>query len=228
MIIYGWRDKVIKTYEDSHIKCKECGSYSQVFIVLQSYFHIFWIPFFPLGRKKVVCQCVECEDASNTERLDHYRSVTRTPFYLFTGVLLIAGFLLVSMWNVYREKSYLKQCVQNPRVGDVFMLETEAYEDKTTYHFMKLTEVTPDTLFMIMNAYYYYKKSIDEIDPDDYFISNDRYYILTNELEEYRREGSLKKVFRDYPLSSTFHYEQEIEFDEEEGEEDREELIERE
>lgn len=216
MIIYGWKDKVIKIYEDSHIKCSECGGYSHIFTVLQSYFHIFWIPFFPLSRKKVVCQCRKCNDTSNTERQDHYRSITGTPFYLFTGTAIVISFILYSLAGNFRENGNIKKYVNDPQVGDVFMLSTDEYENKITYEFYKIVEVTPDSLFLITNAHYYYKKNIDEIDPDDYFISNDLFVMHRKLLEEYRQHGMVKKVFRNYPATSTFHYEDEVEFYEDE------------
>src|SRR5947208_13350230 len=95
-IIFGRRKARIKKYTDSPEYCKSCNSYELQIKVYKEYFHIFFIPFFPTGHKTVKIHCKKCGEPFRMDTVQkHYQSITRTPIYLYTGLLLFAGIILL-------------------------------------------------------------------------------------------------------------------------------------
>lgn len=61
MIIFGTRTRTIIPKETRAYNCENCKSEKTVtFSFLASYFHVFWIPLFPIS-KKGISQCSHCK-----------------------------------------------------------------------------------------------------------------------------------------------------------------------
>jgi len=91
MIIYGIRNKeLIKEHITD--KYPNCGTQNSIDMhVFQKYAHVFWTPFFPLG-KTGVSQCDHCKQvlklkempSSLTNVYENLKSQTKTPIWTFT------------------------------------------------------------------------------------------------------------------------------------------------
>lgn len=117
IFIYGKRKIRIKKYDDYHVKCENCDSYEQRFSVFQEYFHIFFIPIFPLGVKTIKSVCLKCNDTFNGEKKKHYLSITRTPLYLYTGVILFIGLIITLVIANITTQKQKAEYVANPKIN---------------------------------------------------------------------------------------------------------------
>lgn len=92
MIVYDTRAK--ETFKESVFdKCPNCGSTGSLTIhVFQKYAHVFWIPFFPLGKTGVV-ECTNCNRAwdlklmpdSMRQTYDTVKIQAKKPIWMFAG-----------------------------------------------------------------------------------------------------------------------------------------------
>ena len=129
MIIYGTGEKKLKTSQNRSYRCPECGENGISFYFFQKYFHLFWIPVFPIGRRSVAacdkCSIVYKEDRIPRELKSDFsdiKSTTKVPPYLFIGLaLIITGIFLIFHFSdgmtTYKYPSGKKQA-QGKMIGD--------------------------------------------------------------------------------------------------------------
>ena len=103
MIVYGSKAKLLAK-ETLFEKCPHCGKPNSVEMhVFQRYAHIFWIPFFPIG-KTGASQCAHCKQLLKLKEMppdlrlayDNLKAQTKTPIWTWSaaaiiGVLIIYG-----------------------------------------------------------------------------------------------------------------------------------------
>jgi antitoxin component YwqK of YwqJK toxin-antitoxin module len=107
MIIYGTGERKI-TSPAQYVKCKcpECGEFEITFHFFKKFFHLFWIPVFPIGSRKLA-YCEKCHagyqesiPTSLTMEMENAKSRTSTPIYLFSGsFLLVIGLSALFYFN---------------------------------------------------------------------------------------------------------------------------------
>jgi len=96
--IFGEKRALVKYHSDNVASCSHCNSLGLSFAVFKNYFHFFYVPFFAVDEKEVEVLCLKCKEYDNRNaRADHYRQITRTPLYLYTGVILILGVIVVRL-----------------------------------------------------------------------------------------------------------------------------------
>jgi hypothetical protein len=206
MLIYGKRKIRIKKYDDFHIQCENCSDCKQRFSVYQEYYHLFFIPIYPASQKSITTICLNCKDSFNDQKVLHYLSITKTPFYLYSGLILF-GLLFISViyGNINTQNKKLKY-VENPKVNDVYLIQSKDQEDNTTYYFMKIKRLNGDTVEVIHNAYEY-NRFISKLDTADYFDTSESYLFLKSELKAYLNESKISIIERDYEKKSRFSIE---------------------
>ena len=109
MIIFGLRASNIGSVKVDGSSCSYCeNSGTQNITQFGKYFHIFWIPVFPIG-KSTFSECVHCkrtirkkEFSSELKRMyDHSKSEIKRPVWHWTGLilfgLLIAAFYILTV-----------------------------------------------------------------------------------------------------------------------------------
>ena len=100
MIVFGARASKIKKFETLFIKCAYCEKRGiHTISIFGSYFHVYWIPVFPIG-KKGVAECTSCK--RTTEEKDFSPELksqyveeklnTKRPFWYWSGLYIIAIF----------------------------------------------------------------------------------------------------------------------------------------
>lgn len=107
MIIFGTRSKVLNGSTAS-ADCSHCSSTQTVRLsFVLTYFHIFWIPMFPIS-KKGVSQCSHCRQVLYANQMPNAlkavyqeeRKKVKTPWGYRFGVILIGLFVLFVIVSV--------------------------------------------------------------------------------------------------------------------------------
>ncbi|MBJ2174832.1 hypothetical protein JBL43_11330 [Aureibaculum sp. A20] len=105
MIFYGSKSKHLKTERVTGPTCQYCKNQAPINItIFGKYAHLYWIPFFPLG-KTGVSECTHCKktlapkemDTSLKRKYDEINSFIKTPFWFWSGIILILFLFLPSI-----------------------------------------------------------------------------------------------------------------------------------
>jgi hypothetical protein len=97
-IIFGEKTWIIKYHYDSVARCEHCGSFELSFAVSRDFLHVCYVPFFAVDEKEVNVLCLTCGQLNNRNpRKEHFKSITRTPIYLYAGLILIAAPIVIGI-----------------------------------------------------------------------------------------------------------------------------------
>ncbi|MDR1761746.1 MAG: hypothetical protein LBR55_04790 [Bacteroidales bacterium] len=198
----------IKRYVDHHIACEKCGRCDQKFSVYQEYFHIFLIPLFPFTHSKTIASvCIHCNDKFNEKKKDYYLSKTKTPWYMYSGVILIVGIILTIIMAVSTSLKQEAEYIANPQIGDVYRMR-ENENNVTIYYFTKITNIETDSIDLLLNSFQY-NHFTSIMDTADFFVSDEVYRFANSAIQELYDKGTINAVERDYDTSSQFVIEKE-------------------
>lgn len=171
MVFYGTKAKNIHNGQLKNVKCPNCeNETSMTYSVFGKYAHVYWIPFFPIG-KVGVTECDSCKRTFEIKELpeniktkyqrEEEKNGAKTPIWFFSGLFIVAAIAVfgyfASQQTAANELSYLEK----PEVGDVYEYQTET----GYYSSMKLQSIVEDSLFFYLNEMETNKKSgISDID----------------------------------------------------------------
>ena len=102
MILFGRKAHHLGLTTSKGIKCEKCGKKHLAISIFQKYFHILWLPMFPI-KKECASQCIQCKnvlierkfsDAAKTFA-SKLRKDYNTPFWTFLGIFLGLVILLI-------------------------------------------------------------------------------------------------------------------------------------
>ncbi|MBN1951692.1 MAG: hypothetical protein JW801_10845 [Bacteroidales bacterium] len=203
--LYGKKKVRIRKINDYSIKCENCGQYHQVFTIDQSCFHVFGIPFIPLGKKAIRCACAFCNDSFNTKKKEDYLLEARTPLFMFSGLILALGLIFLVIYFNQKNQRQTAEYIQEPMVGDVYLIKDDQTE-KQRYYFFKLVKIRTDSLFLL-HSYLEYDKRVTEMQENDYFVLEDTLFTIQSDLIKMHAEGEIDAVERYYHEKSRFHIE---------------------
>lgn len=196
-VIYGRRTARIKKYTDNQQACQNCKTFDLDVKVYRDYYHLFFIPVFPVGDKSVKIRCNNCGEPMRLETIQkHYESVSKTPFYLFTFPILFAGLIIILVntnLNTQKEKALF---VDNPKVGDVYRIRNDE-NNKTIYYFLRLVRISGDTIVAYHNNLEY-GGFISKLNDDDFFVKDEELYFLKPELKQMLEKMEINSVDRNY------------------------------
>lgn len=156
MIIYGNRASKV-AQESLFIKCPSCGHTSTLTLyVYRKYAHVFWIPFFPIG-KTGYCECSHCNRVWKEEQMpdtinQSYHDLAKQakrPWWMFAGVGLIAILVTAGVINGQAKDARNKKLILDPQKGDVY----EVKLNSKSYTLYKVVDVARDTAFLEVNEY---------------------------------------------------------------------------
>jgi hypothetical protein len=202
MIIYGSRAKHLAT-EQSHEACTSCGTHSSVQLhVFQKYAHVFWIPFFPIG-KIAATECQHCKGVlkvnqfSPSTRLayDNIKSQTKTPVWMFSGLALLAAFIIFSSYQSSQKDKRNATLISAPIAGDIFEIKTQ----ENQYTLYKVANVQGDSVFVRFNQYETNKASglYDLKSKGDTAYSNLTFSLLKSDLKKMLEKGEITGIDRE-------------------------------
>lgn len=196
-LIYGKRTARIKKYSGDHENCRNCKSFDLDIRVYKDYFHIFFLPIFAFGSKTVKIRCNNCGERLWVNEIQkHYEDITKTPFYLYAGIILFSGLILLFVnvnLNTQKEKA---KFVGNPKVGDVYTIRKET-NNTSTYYFLRLSKISGDTVFAFHNNLEY-NGFISKLNDDDFFVKDDELFFLKKELKQMLDKNEINSVEREY------------------------------
>ncbi|HMG89829.1 MAG TPA: hypothetical protein VK589_07210 [Chryseolinea sp.] len=211
IFIYGRRKAKIKKTSDHVGSCTTCNSIGLEFEIYRDYFHLFWIPLFPIGSKESKVYCTKCGKPNNfNPRVKHFESVTRTPIYLYSGLLIcsmLVATLVFANINTQKEKAVF---IADPKVGDVYRIRKDI-NDSTYYYFLRIARIQSDTVIVYPNTLQYFG-FITKLNDDDHFVTQELFYTKT-ELKELLEKGEINSVERGYSDYEGFNRIKEIEMD---------------
>lgn len=155
MIIFGTRTKLLSAVGTQHT-CSHCNTGKLNLVYTGSYFHIFWIPIFPLG-KKGMTQCPHCKQTLTERELapqsrsyvNSQKSSAKTPLTHFSGLIII-GVLILSIFliNAFDKTGGY---IRNPKIGDVYQVKGNA---ENQFVLWKVTAVEGDTVVFATHSQY--------------------------------------------------------------------------
>ena len=155
-MIYGSGSKnlgEIKINNESCPNCKENNIFLHGFV---KYFYIFWIPIFPVYKKKItVCHSCEVEipkkerSQSLKDKVELEKSNFKTPLYLFAGLIIILSLIAYLEFNSRKHKDFVKNRISHLEQNDVVIIK----ESKSEYLFAKVEKIEKDTIFLMLSNY---------------------------------------------------------------------------
>ncbi len=197
LFIFGKRVAKIAKYTDSDHICYPCKAFEREVSVYMPYFHLCFIPVFPIGKKQLEVRCKNCGDETRTEGIvKKYEKRAKTPFYLYSALILAAG--IGAYWVYWNNNNQKKRAeyVSNPKVGDVYTISEEANTGKT-YYFLRLAAITGDTV-MAIHSNLEYNYFVNYMGADDYFVKDDTTVYKRKQLNEMLENGEIYMVRRNY------------------------------
>jgi hypothetical protein len=211
IFIYGRKKAKIKKTTDHIGACTTCNSIGLEFEIFRDYYHLFWIPLFPVGDKESKVYCITCGKPNNfNQRAKHFESISRTPVYLYSGLLLFFTLiitLVIGNINTQKEKALF---VSDPKVGDVYAIRKDV-SDSTYYYFLRVARIQSDTVIVYPNAFQYFRY-VNRLNDQDYFVTQEFFY-TKKELKELLEKGEINGVDRDYDDSYGFNRIKDIDMD---------------
>ena len=204
LIFYGRRTARIKKFTDNQQSCKSCGAFDLDVRVYRDYYHLFFIPVFPVGDKTVKIKCHKCGEPIRLDSLQrHYESISRTPIYLYATPILFAGLIAILInanLNTQKEKA---QFIANPQVGDVYTIRKDE-DNSTTYYFLRLVKIKGDTVIAYHNNLEY-RGFVTKLNSDDFFVKDEDLYFLKSELKQMLDKMEINSVERNYDDEEGFN-----------------------
>lgn len=201
MIIYGTKAKLLKS-EITADQCPNCNTANSIQMnVFQRWAHIFWIPFFPIG-KTGVSQCLNCRQVLKLKEMpaslklsyDNLKTQTKIPVWTFAGCFLI---VIGSIFFFISEKQKAKKVnewVLSPQKNDVFHIKLK----NDHYTLYRVNKVSNDSVYLALNKY----ESDREDGLDDIAAKGDTAYDNAQEgiakpfLVEMAKEGTILDIER--------------------------------
>ncbi len=201
MIIYGTKAKKIFV-ENIKEKCPDCGIENQTeFYIFQKYAHVFWIPFFPVG-KTAVSQCNHCkkvmklnEMPSTFKAVYQENSKVRAPFWMFIGAAIIGLIIISAIYDDYEKSNNSKEYIQDLHTNDLLEMKLEGGEGYTYY---KITEINNDTILFLRNKQVSITQTgLDKIGiSQNNFMENEDLFTTKKEVNEKFSSGNILNVVR--------------------------------
>ncbi len=133
-VVFGWNNFRIKSYNPQDLGLTQNADPGYRIEIRQSYFHLFWIPFFGLGKKWAINKGgklyeLPAEFVPVVRSLQHE---VRTPWYTFAGpILILAGGLIFWAYSEYEEYQYRQSSISYfKKSNDALENELKQLDDK--------------------------------------------------------------------------------------------------
>ena len=154
-LLYGQRSLIIKKYTDHTHACPHCRGLNLDVKIEKSYYHLFYIPFFPSRGKFAHITCGNCgkpykdpvlEEDYYIELEDEYEKRTKNPLYLYSGLLLIALLTLFMVFSNLRTQQQKAEYIAQPQTGDTYLIR-EKRADHKVYYYLNVYRISGDSVF---------------------------------------------------------------------------------
>jgi hypothetical protein len=164
-IVFGWNSLKVRRFTLDEIGIMKSLEPGMELEVRQAYFHLFWIPFFGLGKRWIVRKGGQMYEMPAEIKALAKSSLTnvKTPWYTFTGPILIAtGFIIFSIVTKVEDMQDHKRSVAR------FNEDTKTLDEK-------LHHLTTNDFITVMDAEHPYGDrlylKVEDIKGDDIVIT---------------------------------------------------------
>ncbi|MGN6437602.1 MAG: zinc-ribbon domain-containing protein [Agriterribacter sp.] len=203
-LIYGKRKARINKYTNNSNYCKACNAFDLNVNVYKEYFHVFFIPIFPIGDKTARIYCNSCGEPYRIESVQReYEESTKIPIYLYSGTIIIAGLIAFLLFVNTRTQKEKAMFVENPKVGDVYLIRKDE-TGPTSYYFLRVKEIRKDTVRVYHNNLVY-KSFVTNLNDEDFFDVREELSFTKKELKQMLDKDEITSVERDYGRSEGFN-----------------------
>ncbi len=204
LYIFGKRIARIAKFTDEEFICYPCKTFEREVSVYMPYFHLCFIPVFPIGRKQFEVRCKNCGDDTRSENIFRkYEKRVRTPFYLFSALILAACIGVCWMYWSNENKKNSAEYVADPKVGDVYTI-SETRNDGKAWYFLRVAEIKGDTV-MTIHSSLEYNYFVNYMVGDDHFVKDDTALYVRKQLKGMLENGEIYMVRRGYSKGSGFN-----------------------
>ncbi len=204
MIVYGTKGVSIQTGKVRNITCPHCSNNVEMnYSVFGRYAHVYWIPFFPIGREKIL-ECNSCKSSYHLKDLpepikqkfqhDQDRNPAKTPVTHFSFLFVIGILFAIGAFFSFKEDSDTIDFGKNPKIGDVF------YETLPNGHYStsKISKITKDSIFVLQNnKESFEKKDVSSQSADAINFVNPWQFSKKKYAEMVKNGDSIYKIIRD-------------------------------
>ncbi len=200
MIFFGSRGTNLHNEQVSGIKCSHCEqTTTHTISIYGRYFHVWWIPTFPIG-KKGFSECNNCKRTLESKEMNEslklaYQNVnsnTKSPIWYWSGIGIVGVLIgLISFMAGRHDKDAITY-INAPKTGDTY-----EYKPNESYSLLKVASVSQDSVFVISNDYEIGRQSkLYKIDkPENY--TTEPYGISKDELKNLFESKDILDVDRD-------------------------------
>jgi len=200
MIIYGSRATHLKTDKLRNVTCPNCQTKDAMTAsTFGRHAHVFWIPFFPMG-KVGVFECQHCHKGFKKNELGedgkreykNFLTDVKTPLWKYSGLALVGLFVAWGFYSDKQKEDKVAKLIESPAMYDKYTFTTET----NSYSTFKVVEVFEDSIYVNQNDYEIDRlSSIDEIDKAENY-PDDIYVISNAEIKEMHAAGEIKDIER--------------------------------
>lgn len=188
--------------------CPSCSQSHQLRTsVFSRYAHVYWIPFFPIGKQSVT-ECGNCHQAWDDKTLpadlkapvQTLKRETKVPYFHWAGAaLIVVGIVAGVLFNAKDERAN-KAFLQSPQAGDIYTVHVAGEgndKDKDSYSLLKVRSVSGNSVEVVGNEYQIENNShpLTELNkPENY--SKEPTYLTRYDLQLMQQKGELTDVDR--------------------------------
>lgn len=193
MIIYGTRAKHLKTDLIETDNCPICKTNSIYKIsVFGRYFHVFWLPMFPIG-KVTVGECSHCMRTIKSgdmpkELFDKTKEIERRgkiPLWMFIGLVLFAILIVQGIIGNDKHKDDVSKFISTPQQEDKYEIKLSS----GNFTIYKVSRVTADSVFLCPNRYEIdISTKLHKIDKDENYMPIEDGYSKAEVKQMYERK----------------------------------------
>ena len=164
MVFFGSKSSKLLERQINNVVCTYCNNpTSMTYTLFGEYAHVYWIPMFPLGRKNFV-ECNSCKRTfkmnelpeSTNHKVRKERESAKTPLWYFSGLTIIILGIGYGAWASNKNDENNSEFIKTPKIGDVYSIDGSS---NGLFSSMKVTEVTGDSVYVLINDYETDKRS---------------------------------------------------------------------
>ncbi|WP_430412699.1 hypothetical protein [Kordia sp.] len=204
MIVYGTSSKDLGTRKIQGAKCPNCEASGIYVNAISRYATVFWIPVFPYT-KKYFSVCKNCEQVLQKkempqqlkDKLEMEKHHFKTPFYLFSGLIIIVLFIGYAFYASGKHDEELTKNVNNLQAKDIIVFKVSSKE----YTFAEVDEHSNDTIYMKYSNYSYegrkpsentFKKERESV---DVFFDDSIYFFTQKGIDSLYTKGEIVEIY---------------------------------
>ncbi|QHI35922.1 hypothetical protein IMCC3317_12700 [Kordia antarctica] len=205
MIIYGTNSKNLGSRKLQGVKCPNCEATEIHAQAVSSYVTVFWIPIFPY-RKKYSTVCKNCTQVlkkkempqSLKDKLAMEKGHFKTPFYLFSGLIILALLITLAFYLSGQHDKRLAENVGNLQSKDIVVFKVAHKE----YSFAEIETHSNDTIYMRYGNYTYdgYKPSESKVEKlkasETDFFSTEIDFFTQKQLDSLYAKGEIAEIYK--------------------------------